>query len=763
MASIVYSTLQFSEGMMFGAISRDLARRLAFGFFCALVFSPLLIARVDAACIRTEASKADYIVVSTANSPPPVAVVMGNSAYRHAAPLRNPRNDVEAVRTALASIGFVVFSLVDFTASEADKCIEIALEAGAGATMGLFYYSGHGVQLNGENYLLGLDADADRETDADQLVLSNIIKTFDEHFSTALFFLDACRTNPFGTDLPQGLSSEPARGVIRLTVADPKPFGSAQPSGSFIAYSTSPNAVALDGSGDLSPFTGAFVKSVVVPGLSVQQVMSDVSHLTGEATNWMQKPWSLSSLNVLVKMAGELSLSEAADRSRLAAKRSEQKLAVGDRRTAIVEALEGIPFGVSSDNGDNFGEAAWALKHALRSSATRIRLDDNVSGVFSNSDVTRVATVRQTGNASMSLELWDGVTGNLIGELAQVAGTEGNDMLSVTTFSGDGRFLASMNNTSEVTVWDSENGLPVATISDPTADIARGSSSLTKALATVELSHDGSLLLASGGTTNAFVLWDVAASKQIVSVSKPALSEFIKSHPVGRDRGLKLDAMVGDYGQQLFAYFGDRADKVMFLIQCRCGEYETISGGFDLASMSVNSLILVEDVYDLPHMSSFQMYLGYQPSNVWNSRRDASVHLYFDNRNHRSGLFLFDHRRKIGAVLNSDLDDLATIGISPDGQYVAVSAGSSLEFFDVSTGLPTQGPTLDVNDRTPRGSGVFSLSTGRLLGTDAYKQLSDIWHEPTDFSRIIEEALNLLTPEERNKVAAERARYWLLQ
>ncbi len=82
MASIVYSTLQFSEGMMFGAISRDLARRLAFGFFCALVFCPLLIARVEAACIRTEASKADYIVVSTANSPPPVAVVLGNSAYR---------------------------------------------------------------------------------------------------------------------------------------------------------------------------------------------------------------------------------------------------------------------------------------------------------------------------------------------------------------------------------------------------------------------------------------------------------------------------------------------------------------------------------------------------------------------------------------------------------------------------------------------------------------------------------------------------------
>ncbi len=210
-----------------------------------------------------------------------VALVIGNGAYDTptVTPLTNPPNDARDVAATLAEIGFDVRTVIDGTREEMGAALDgFALDL-RDAEVGLFYFAGHGVQVDGTNYLIPVDADLPnagvvhwRTLAADEVLAS----MEDAGARLNLFFLDACRDNP----LPQ-VSRSLHRGLAPVSRRPPE---------TMIVYATGANDVASDGLGRNSPFTQAFLNHVGTPGLDVYDLYRNVSREVREATGGEQRP-----------------------------------------------------------------------------------------------------------------------------------------------------------------------------------------------------------------------------------------------------------------------------------------------------------------------------------------------------------------------------------------------------------------------------------------------------------------------------------------
>ncbi len=223
-----------------------------------------------------------------------VALVIGNSAYVNALPLKNPRNDAQAMSTVLARLGFDVISSIDLgrDAME-DKLVEFETAIG-GASAAMLFYAGHGLQVKGHNYLIPVDADIRQEIQLKRRAFSldELLDIMVRRARASLIFLDACRDNPFSRSLLSGMSEEEQkRYTIRSGLAEVKAS-----QGSFIAFATAPDNVAHDGKGANSPFTEALVAHIEAPGVSVSDLMIEVRKDVLRATEGRQEPWDQSSL-----------------------------------------------------------------------------------------------------------------------------------------------------------------------------------------------------------------------------------------------------------------------------------------------------------------------------------------------------------------------------------------------------------------------------------------------------------------------------------
>lgn len=221
-----------------------------------------------------------------------VAVVIGNSAYEHAPKLRNPRNDAVALVAKLQSAGFEVVEGYDLDHS---GMVETFKEFGAklaDADVALFFYAGHGIQVDGQNYLVPVNAQVRHEDEiAFELIgLNTVMRQMERGGDRIkLAFLDACRDNPFKDVLAPGGT----RGAVSLG----KGLGEMRaPRGTFIAFATEPDQVALDGDGGNSPFTTALIQHMGTPGASIQDMMIRVRRDVSNATGGKQTPWDSSSL-----------------------------------------------------------------------------------------------------------------------------------------------------------------------------------------------------------------------------------------------------------------------------------------------------------------------------------------------------------------------------------------------------------------------------------------------------------------------------------
>jgi uncharacterized caspase-like protein len=216
-----------------------------------------------------------------------IALVIGNSAYQTVAPLANPANDARAMGDFLTSAGFEVVSAPDLTQDAMRRAIgDFAARAARKGTdtVSLVYYAGHGVQVDGDNYLVPVDANIQRETDVPlQAVrlgdLMNALALVPS--KTRIVMLDACRNNPFSE-----INKTSGRG---LAIVD-------APTGSIVSYATAPGFEAEDGAGQNSPYTTALLATGKEPGLPIEQAFKRMRYSVHQATDGRQTPWESSSL-----------------------------------------------------------------------------------------------------------------------------------------------------------------------------------------------------------------------------------------------------------------------------------------------------------------------------------------------------------------------------------------------------------------------------------------------------------------------------------
>lgn len=214
-----------------------------------------------------------------------VALVVGNTAYTSIEKLPNASRDASSVAEALLKAGFDVTVVEDATGLAFDRAVKEVERKAQGAEAVLFYYSGHGFQLGGTNYLVPVDATLrDRSSiDAETLKLDTVVKRFSGRGRQTLVFLDACRNNPLP---PSWRASVSGRGLAELKTGQE----------TFVAFATEPGAITADGTGENSPFTAAFLDHVSTPGLSVMGMMTRVTKDVFNNTVGNQTPWIQSSL-----------------------------------------------------------------------------------------------------------------------------------------------------------------------------------------------------------------------------------------------------------------------------------------------------------------------------------------------------------------------------------------------------------------------------------------------------------------------------------
>jgi hypothetical protein len=215
-----------------------------------------------------------------------IALVIGNSNYQNVARLPNPANDAKAVAELLNTAGFEVISATDLSHNQMIEVMQdfSAKIAGRGAnTVAMVYYAGHGVQLAGENYLVPVDARISSEPDLidGSVRLVDVMATLDAIPSRMrIVILDACRNNPFPS------LNDAGRG---LAIVD-------APNGSIVGYSTAPGTEALDGDGNHSPYTDAFLRVAHEKNLPIEQLFKRIRLDVNDSTDGRQTPWESSSL-----------------------------------------------------------------------------------------------------------------------------------------------------------------------------------------------------------------------------------------------------------------------------------------------------------------------------------------------------------------------------------------------------------------------------------------------------------------------------------
>lgn len=222
-----------------------------------------------------------------------VALVIGNSAYKHANPLANPKNDAADMARLLKSLGFTVVSGTDLDYKGMGQTIRAFLAEAEKADVSLFFYAGHGIQVSGRNYLIPVDA-AVQDTSAIDFELVNI-DAVTGHMGGAnkvgIVLLDACRNNPFTNSLTRSMGTRSVqvdKGLAQI---------SSQAGGLLVAFATAPGDVAADGkAGRNSPFTTALLEQLPAPGVEIELIMKRVKAGVIAETNNSQRPWHNSDL-----------------------------------------------------------------------------------------------------------------------------------------------------------------------------------------------------------------------------------------------------------------------------------------------------------------------------------------------------------------------------------------------------------------------------------------------------------------------------------
>ncbi len=234
-----------------------------------------------------------------------VALVIGNSAYQHSVPLPNPKNDAQLIGETLRLAGFSVISGFDLNKSAMLDIVDKFTEEAYDADTALVFYAGHGLQVDGQNYLVPVDANLEKaaQLQTRTIPIDKLLAALPPAPAVNIVVLDACRDNPLGrslaASLPAGRSMGISKGLASVQT------NSATGGGLLIAYATDPGAIAGDGTESHSPYTTALARHLTTPGLEIQSALTRVRADVSEATRGNQNPWHNASLSREVFLGGE--------------------------------------------------------------------------------------------------------------------------------------------------------------------------------------------------------------------------------------------------------------------------------------------------------------------------------------------------------------------------------------------------------------------------------------------------------------------------
>ncbi len=220
-----------------------------------------------------------------------LALVIGNSDYKHTPRLENPKNDAADFAAVLKKLGFAVMEGRDLDKAAMDRTVRDFAEALGGAQVGLFFYAGHGLQVGGQNYLVPIDAKLTTASaiDFEMVRLDLVHRTMERETSTNILIMDACRDNPLARNLARALgtrSTQIGRGFAAVESGE----------GTLISYSTQPGNVALDGTGRNSPYAAALIKHIATPGDDLPTILINVRNNVMQETARRQVPWEHSAM-----------------------------------------------------------------------------------------------------------------------------------------------------------------------------------------------------------------------------------------------------------------------------------------------------------------------------------------------------------------------------------------------------------------------------------------------------------------------------------
>src|SRR5258707_15385857 len=219
------------------------------------------------------------------------ALVLGNAAYQNVARLPNPVNDGAVIAATLKDAGFdVVDSRHDLPAAETRRALRDFADRARDADIAVVYYAGHGIEVDGTNYLIPVDAKLERDTDVydEAFSLDRVLLAIEPAKQLRLVILDACRDNPFAKTMKRTVASRAiGQGLAKVEPTSPNML---------IAYSAKAGSTALDGDAKNSPFTMALAKHLTTPGLDVRRAFGFVRDDVLKMTSYRQEPFVYGSL-----------------------------------------------------------------------------------------------------------------------------------------------------------------------------------------------------------------------------------------------------------------------------------------------------------------------------------------------------------------------------------------------------------------------------------------------------------------------------------
>jgi formylglycine-generating enzyme required for sulfatase activity len=220
-----------------------------------------------------------------------IALVIGNSAYETVPPLANPANDATAMAEMFRHAGFEAVDLkINLKATEMRRALRDFSDDARNADFAIVYFAGHGIEIQGTNYLIPIDAVLERDIDAfdEAIPLDRLLSVIEPARQLRLVILDACRDNPFAKTMKHAVASRAVeRGLAKVEPMSPN---------TLIAYAAKAGSTAADGTSNNSPFTSALVKYLPTPGLDLRMAFGFVRDDVMKVTRNRQEPFIYGSL-----------------------------------------------------------------------------------------------------------------------------------------------------------------------------------------------------------------------------------------------------------------------------------------------------------------------------------------------------------------------------------------------------------------------------------------------------------------------------------